>query len=93
MAKLNYQRAARQKRLSKQPVVNGPKVEYANPILRRKVMRFGKYKHWEYRSLPDGYLKWAILNFEDDHLLNDLVAELRRREPSLFTERKEKKGL
>jgi uncharacterized protein (DUF3820 family) len=51
-------------------------------------MRFGKYKHYEYRDLPDQYLKWAILNFEDDQLLNDLIIELQRRDPSFIISRK-----
>jgi hypothetical protein len=89
MAKLNYQKASRQRHLSKQPIVNsGPKVEISNPVLKRKVMRFGKYKHYEYRDLPDQYLKWAILNFEDDQLLNDLIIELQRRDPSFIISRK-----
>jgi hypothetical protein len=34
--------------------------------------------------LPDDYLKWAILNLKDDHLLEDLVRELQRRDKSFI---------
>lgn len=91
MTKLNYQKAARHTHMSKQPIVNSSSTSVVvNPTLRRKVMRFGKYKNWEYRDLPDDYLKWAILNLEEENLLNDLIKELQRRDSSFIIESKVK---
>lgn len=54
--------------------------ELQNPRLKRKVLRFGKYKNYEFNSIPLDYLKWAILNINDDHTLDDLIRELQRRD-------------
>lgn len=93
---MNYQKASRDRHLSRQPIVNSKSktVSDFTPTLRRKVMRFGKYKNYEFRSLPDDYLRWCILNIEDEHLLDDLVIELKRRDPSFcdLSVKKTKKG-
>jgi hypothetical protein len=85
MAKLNYQKSARQKTLSTQPILKSELSRgISTPTLRRKVMRFGKYKNFEIQDLPMDYLKWAIMNLKDDHLLDDLIRELQRRDSSFI---------
>jgi hypothetical protein len=85
MAKMNYGKSAKQRTLSTQASIRND-ISHGNftPTLRRKVMRFGKYKNYEYRDLPMDYLKWAILNLNDDHLIEALVRELQRRDSSFI---------
>ncbi len=85
MARMNYQKSARQRTLSTQRIVRGELGQNIfTPRLRRKVMRFGKYKNYEFNALPMDYLKWAIMNLKDDHLLDDLIRELQSRDPSFI---------
>ena len=85
MSKKNYKKSARQKTLSTQPGLKSSLSQgYYVPRLRRKVMPIGKYKNYEFRDLPMDYLKWAILNIDKDHLLDDLIKELQRRDHSFI---------
>lgn len=81
MAKLNYQKAARKQKLQRQFIVNSTKPKKFKPKTRRNIMRFGKYKYFEFRDIPVDYIKWAILNINDEYTLDNLIRELQRREP------------
>jgi hypothetical protein len=81
----NYKKSAWQRTVATQATVKRELDQgISTPTLRRKVMRFGKYKNYEYRDLPMDYLKWAILNLNDDHLTDDLIRELQRRDSSFI---------
>ena len=81
MAKKNYQKSAGQKTMSTQRSLRVSRGQHmSTPTLRRKVMPIGKYKNYEFRDLPMDYLMWAILNINKDHLLDDLIRELQRRD-------------
>ncbi len=85
MAKKNYAKSARQRTLSTQRGLKSSLAQgYSIPRLRRKLMPFGKYKNYEFRDLPMDYLQWAILNINEDHLLDDLIRELQRRDDSFI---------
>lgn len=45
-------------------------------------MPFGKYVNWFMKDLPLDYLKWSILNLEAGELVDYLIRELQRRDPS-----------
>ncbi len=82
-SKMNYQKSARQRTLSTQPILKSELSQgISTPRLKRKVMRFGKYKNYEFNALPTDYLKWAILNLKDETLLDDLIRELQCRDSS-----------
>jgi hypothetical protein len=85
MTKANYKKSSGQKTLSTQRSVRVERGQnISTPRLKRKVMRFGTYKNYEFNALPMDYLKWAILNLKDDHLLDDLIRELQRRDSSFI---------
>lgn len=85
MAKKNYSKSSRQKTLSTQRGLKSSLAQgHSVPRLRRKVMPIGKYKNYEFRDLPMDYLQWAILNVNNDHLLDDLIRELQRRDHSFI---------
>jgi len=85
MTEKNYQKSAGQKTLSTQRSLRVSRGQnMSTPKLRRKVMPIGKYKNYEFRDLPMDYLKWAILNIDKDHLLDDLIKELQRRDHSFI---------
>jgi hypothetical protein len=85
MTKANYKKSAGQKTMSTQRSVRAERGQnISTPRLKRKVMRFGKYKNYEFNALPIDYLQWAILNLKDDHLLDDLIRELQRRDSSFI---------
>ena len=81
----NYKKSAWQRTLSTQASVRSDIDQgISPPTLRRKIMRFGKYKNYEYRDLPMDYLQWAILNVKDYHLVDDLIRELQRRDSNFI---------
>lgn len=44
-------------------------------------MRFGKYKGYYLKDIPDDYIKWALLKLEDRGTLEMLSVEWQRRYP------------
>jgi hypothetical protein len=46
-------------------------------------MRFGKYKGWFIKDIPDDYIKWAVLNLQDRASAEMFSVELQRRIPKL----------
>lgn len=46
-------------------------------------MIYGKYKGYYLKDIPDDYLKWCILNFEDQGMAHMMAIELQRRQPEL----------
>jgi len=81
----NYKKSAYQRTVSTQASVKRDISQgISTPTLRRKVMRFGKYKNYEYRDLPMDYLQWAILNIKDYHLVDELIRELQRRDSTFI---------
>ena len=42
-------------------------------------MRFGKYKGWFLKDIPDDYIKWDILNLKDQASAEMFSVELQRR--------------
>ena len=83
--KMNYNKSSWQRTVSTQASVKRDLGQgISTPTLRRKVMRFGKYKNYEFRDLPLDYLQWAILNIKDYHLVDELIRELQRRDSSFI---------
>ncbi len=46
-------------------------------------MSFGKYKGYFLKDIPLDYIRWAILNLEDQALAYMFGVELQRRQPKL----------
>jgi uncharacterized protein (DUF3820 family) len=46
-------------------------------------MIWGKYKGYFLKDVPDDYLKWAILNYQDQGMAHMISIELQRRQPKL----------
>jgi hypothetical protein len=57
--------------------------------LKNGVMPYGKFKNWKISDLPTDYIKWAILNLnENEHsvantVLEALANEMVKRDPTL----------
>lgn len=47
------------------------------------LMPFGKYKGRYIKDIPDDYLKWAIMNIDDEVCASMFSVELQRRYPKL----------
>lgn len=46
-------------------------------------MRFGKYKGYYIKDIPDEYIKWAAFNISDQALASMFKIELQRRDKTL----------
>jgi uncharacterized protein (DUF3820 family) len=46
-------------------------------------MPYGKYKGFFLKDLPEDYLKWAVMNFNDQGMATMFAVELQRRNPKL----------
>jgi hypothetical protein len=46
-------------------------------------MPWGKYKGYFLKDLPDDYIKWAVMNMDDQAMAYMFGIELQRRQPKL----------
>jgi uncharacterized protein (DUF3820 family) len=46
-------------------------------------MPYGKYKGFFLKDLPEDYLKWAVMNLNDQGMATMFAVELQRRNPKL----------
>lgn len=44
-------------------------------------MPYGKYKGFFIKDLPDKYVEWCILNYEDKGMAQMMATEIQRRNP------------
>ena len=52
----------------------------ANEVTERR-MTIGRYANWKIKDIPDEYIKWAILEIEDQVLANWFAEEWQKRHP------------
>ena len=86
MAKLNYQKLARDTALSRQPILDGKtitkKQKFNAPVKLNgpnHILKFGQHKGKALKEVPTEYIMWAIRNITDSKV-DMFIRELQRRD-------------
>lgn len=86
MAKLNYQKLAKDTALSRQPILDGKNIskkrKFNTPVKLNGpsyLIKFGPHKGKTLKEVPTEYIMWAILNITD-YRVDMFIRELQRRD-------------